>query len=247
MTGTAAGTDLALLRVLVVDDEAPAREELVFLLREDGRVGEVRSARSAPHALRLLNDEPADVIFCDIKMPGLDGLELAQVTTHFAERPRIVFVTAYDEHAVDAFALQAVDYVMKPVRADRLAEAVRRVVTAGSDQTAPEDETIAVELGGVTRFVRRSQVRYVEAQGDYARLHTATGSHLVRTPLSGLEERWAEAGFVRIHRSTLVALAHVDEIRVVDGHYTVRLGVDELPVSRRHTRALRDRLVTRVG
>ncbi len=229
----------------MVDDEAPAREELVFLLREDERVGEVRSAQSAPHALRLLNDEPADVIFCDIKMPGLDGLELARVTTHFAERPRIVFVTAYDQHAVDAFDLQAVDYVMKPVRADRLAEAVRRAVTVGSDTTASEDETIAVELAGVTRFIRRSQVRYVEAQGDYARLHTAAGSHLVRSALSGLEQRWADAGFVRIHRSTLVALGHVDEVRVVDGHYTVRLGSDELPVSRRHTRALRDRLVSR--
>jgi two-component system response regulator LytT len=88
-------------------------------------------------------------------------------------------------------------------------------------------------------------VRFVEAHGDYARLHTATGSHLVRVPLSALEERWAGAGFVRIHRSTLVALAHVDEVRVVDGRCTVRLGADELPVSRRHTHELRDRVTYR--
>jgi DNA-binding LytR/AlgR family response regulator len=175
-------------------------------------------------------------------MPGLDGMELARVVSRFTDRPQIVFVTAYDDHAVDAFELQATDYVMKPVRADRLAEAVRRVVTAGSPDTDTEDETIPVELAGVTRFVRRSQVRYVEAHGDYARLHTATGSHLLRTPLSVLEERWSDVGFVRIHRSTLVALAHVDEMRVVDGHCTVHLGDVELPVSRRHTRALRDRL-----
>ena len=102
-----------------------------------------------------------------------------------------MFVTAYDDRAVDAFELQAADYLMKPVRADRLAEAVRRVVarrvagTAAAE--ADDDETIAVELAGVTRFVRRSQVRFVEAQGDYARLHTGTESHLLRATLAELE------------------------------------------------------------
>lgn len=232
------------LAALVVDDEAPAREELAYLLREDPRIGEVCTAASAAQALRVLGENRVDVVFCDIKMPGLDGVELARIVSRFAERPQIVFVTAYDDRAVDAFDLAATDYVMKPVRADRLAETVRRVVSAESaDAAAEEDENIAVELAGVTRFVRRSQVRYVEAHGDYARLHTATDTHLLRCPLTELEERWADAGFVRIHRSTLVALAHVDEIRVVEGHYTVRLGDAELAVSRRHTRELRNRLV----
>ncbi len=143
--------------------------------------------------------------------------------------------------------------MLKPVRAERLAEAVRRVVQAVEVAQAttqppesaaePDDETIAVELAGVTRFVQRSRVRYVEAQGDYARLHTATSSHLVRVPLTALEERWGAAGFVRIHRSTLVALAHVDEIRVDGGRCSVRLGDTVLQVSRRHTKELRDRLV----
>ena len=97
-------------------------------------------------------------------MPGLDGLDLAQVLARFADRPQVVFVTAYDEHAVDAFELQATDYVMKPVRAERLAEAVRRVVAKRSEvspsTTPPEDETIPVELGGVTRFIQRSQILY---------------------------------------------------------------------------------------
>lgn len=231
------------LRVLVVDDEAPARGDLAYLLHADPRVGTVRTAQSAPQALKLLNDEPADVIFCDVKMPGLDGVELARVVTHFSERPQIVFVTAYDDHAVAAFDLQATDYVMKPVRAERLAEAVRRVVTAGNPEpSAAPDEVISVELAGVTRFVRRSQVRYVEAHGDYTRLHTAGESHLLRTSLSTLEDRWSDAGFVRIHRSTLVALAHVDEVRLADGRCTVHLGGSVLPVSRRHTHELRDRL-----
>ena len=241
------GGGLGALRVLVVDDEAPARDELSFLLRADPRVGRVQCAANAAQALKLLADEPVDVVFCDIKMPGLDGMELARVITRFARPPKVVFVTAYDDHAVTAFELQATDYLMKPVRAGRVFEAVRRVVSSGADITVGEDETIAVELAGVTRFVRRSQVRYVEAQGDYARLHTAADSHLLRTPLSVLEDRWAVAGFVRIHRSTLVCLAHVDEVRTVDGRMSVRLGGDELPVSRRHTRDLRDRLAAVTG
>ena len=116
---------------------------------------------------------------------------------------------------------------------------------AGRQGSGGDDETIPVELGGVTRLIRRSQVRYVEAQGDYARLHTATGSHLVRIPLTTLAERWAEAGFVRIHRSTLVALPHVDEVRMDGGRCTVRLGDRLLQVSRRLTRQLQSRLSRR--
>jgi DNA-binding LytR/AlgR family response regulator len=104
------------------------------------------------------------------------------------------------------------------------------------------DETIPVGLGGVTTFIKRSQVRYAQAHGDYARLHTATGSHLVRTSLTTLEERWAEAGFVRIHRSTLVSLPHVDAVVTGHGGCKIRLGDVELQVSRRHLRDLRDRL-----
>ena len=235
------------LRALVVDDEAPALEELTWLLSQDARIGHLARAASGAEALRVLDGESFDVVFCDIKMPGLDGLDLARVLARFAQRPQVVFVTAYDRHAIEAFDLRATDYVMKPVRAERLAEAVRRVVEAAGPAPDPaaraEDETIAVELGGVTRFVQRSQVRYVEAHGDYARLHTASSSHLVRIPLTTLEERWAEAGFVRIHRSTLVALQHVDEIQVDGGRCAVRLGDRVLQVSRRHTKELRDRLV----
>ncbi|GAB3938809.1 LytTR family DNA-binding domain-containing protein [Kribbella albertanoniae] len=235
------------LRALVADDEEPALNELVYLLRRDDRIGEIRTASNGPEALKILQAADLDVVFCDIKMPGLDGIDLARVLSKFASRPQIVFVTAYDEHAVQAFELEATDYVMKPVRAERLAEAVRRVVTAGAPASpAPADEgdeVIPVELAGVTRFVQRSSVRYVEAQGDYARLHTGQNSHLVRIPLSTLEERWRDAGFTRIHRSTLVALAHVDEMRVESGRCAVRVGDDWLPVSRRHTRELRDLLV----
>jgi DNA-binding LytR/AlgR family response regulator len=237
------------LRALVADDEEPALAELVYLLTRDDRIGEIKTASNGPDALKILQAADLDVVFCDIKMPGLDGIDLARVLSKFRQpRPQIVFVTAYDEHAVAAFDLDATDYVMKPVRAERLAEAVRRVVTVGAPaalQSADEadDEVIPVELAGVTRFVQRSTVRYVEAQGDYARLHTGQNSNLVRIPLSTLEERWRDSGFTRIHRSTLVALAHVDEMRVEGGRCAVRVGGDWLPVSRRHTRELRDLLV----
>jgi len=243
-------TATAGLRALVVDDEAPALSELTYLLRQDDRIGEIRTASNVADALRDLENAPVDVVFCDIKMPGLDGMALARVLARFVDRPQVVFVTAYDEHAVDAFEVRATDYVMKPVRAARLSEAVRRVVTAMESAPGPSspsvpivaDETIPVGLGGVTTFIKRSQVRYAQAQGDYARLHTDTGSHLVRTSLTTLEERWAEAGFVRIHRSTLVSLPHVEALVMGRGGCKIRLGDVELQVSRRHLRALRDRL-----
>jgi DNA-binding LytR/AlgR family response regulator len=232
------------LRVLVIDDERPALDELSFLLERDHRVSDVLTSDSATDALRVLHELPVDAVFLDISMPGLSGLELAQVLSRFRTAPPVVFVTAHEQHAVDAFDLNAVDYVLKPVREERLAEAVRRVVD-GTRPAPLDDDQVAVELGGVTRLVSRSDIAYVEAQGDYARLHTAEGSHLLRTPLSTLEEEWAPAGFVRIHRSLLVSLPHVQEIRTEAGRCTVVVDGAELAVSRRHTRALRDLLVRR--
>jgi DNA-binding LytR/AlgR family response regulator len=237
---------MARLRVLVVDDERPALDELAFLLERDDRVGEVLTCDSATEGLVRLQAEDVDAVFLDIQMPGLSGIELAQVLSRFRTPPAIVFVTAHDVHAVDAFELRAVDYVLKPVRADRLAEAVRRVVEGGVDASTSQDLEVPVERGGVTRIIRRSDITYVEAQGDYARLHTAEGSHLLRIPLTQLETDWAPAGFARIHRSLLVALAHVAELRMDGGRCSVRLSDGtELSVSRRQTRELRDLFVRR--
>lgn len=228
------------LKVLVIDDERPARDELTYLLGKHPRVGELLSSDSAADALRQLQETEVDAIFLDIQMPGLTGLELAQVLSRFKAAPPIVFVTAHEQHAVDAFELRAVDYVLKPVREERLAEAVRRVVEGSGVPQTEHEEQIAVERSGVTRFINRSEILYVAAQGDYARLHTASGSHLVRTPLSLLEEQWSGAGFVRIHRSLLVALAHISEVRMDGGRCTVRVGGTDLGVSRRHTPRLRE-------
>lgn len=239
--------------VVAVDDEAPARAELAWLLSRDERIASVLTASDGPEVLRLLESTTVDALFLDIRMPGLDGLDLARVLRRFAAPPSIVFVSAYDAHAVEAFDLRAVDYVMKPVREERLHDAVGRVLEARARSTtapaavvedeAPADETIAVELGGVTRFLRRSEVLYVEAHGDYARLVTDDGRHLVRVSLAHLEEQWADAGFVRIHRRWLVSIPAIDEVHSDGGRMSVRVGDAVLAVSRRHTRELRDRLV----
>ncbi|MBT2398356.1 LytTR family DNA-binding domain-containing protein [Streptomyces sp. ISL-100] len=250
-----------MLRALAVDDERPALEELLYLLRADPRVSSAEGATDATETLRRINraldagpdgDDAIDVVFLDIHMAGLTGLDVARLLAGFARPPLIVFVTAHEGFAVQAFDLKAVDYVLKPVRRERLAEAVRRVcdqVDASPPPAVPSQtpaaDQIPVELGGVTRFIPIDDIAYVEAQGDYARLHTPAGSHLVRIPLSTLEERWAARGFVRIHRRHLVALGRIDELRLDAGATTVRVGDAELAVSRRHARELRDLLMRR--
>ncbi|MCK8678185.1 LytR/AlgR family response regulator transcription factor [Streptomyces lichenis] len=243
-----------MVRALAVDDEQPALEELLYLLRADPRVRSAEGVTDPDAALRRIGRaleagpggaDAIDVVFLDIHMAGPTGLEVARLIAHFDRPPLIVFVTAHEGFALQAFDLKAIDYVLKPVRRERLAEAVRRVRELTEPAPAgAAPEQLAVELGGVTRFVAVEDIAFVEAQGDYARLHTRDGSHLVRIPLSTLEERWADRGFVRVHRSHLVALHRVEELRLDAGATTVRVAGTDLPVSRRHSRQLRD-LLTR--
>ncbi|QCB50262.1 response regulator transcription factor [Rhodococcus sp. PAMC28707] len=247
------------LTVLAVDDEKPALDEIAYLLNRQDVVGQVYTASDATTALRRLQQQPGpsspvvDAVFLDINMPGLDGLELAGILANFARPPAVVFVTAHENRAVAAFDLGAVDYLLKPLREERLAESLRRIVAAGrrtdGRESVGSDEVIPVELGGTTTLVQRSSVGWVEAEGDYARLHTTGGSHLVRIPISTLESRWADIGFLRVHRSYLVSLALVTGIKSVGSGLVVclraqgELAAAELPVSRRHARELKDRLV----
>ena len=244
----------ALSLVLAVDDEAPALDELSYLLGRHPEVGEVLGAGDATSALRAIGEREPDAVFLDINMPGLSGLELAGVLANFARPPALVFVTAHEDKAVAAFDVGAGAYLLKPIREERLDAAVRRVIAAR--RTAPgrpadqhSDEVIPVELAGVTHLIRHDSIGWVEADGDYARLHTTSGPHLVRIPLSTLAERWQNRGFHRVHRSYLVALGMVTGLRSSPSGTTVRLRANgaspavELPVSRRQTRELRDRLV----
>ena len=243
------------LTVLAVDDEAPALDELVYLLGQHPAIARVRGASDATAALRRLHEDDVDAVFLDINMPGLSGLELAGVLANFAAPPMIVFVTAHDDKAVAAFDVGAVDYLLKPIRRDRLDEAVRRVCAAARNAEPATEErddapdVVPAEVGGVTHLVHRDSISWVEAEGDYARLHATTGSYLVRIPLTTLETRWADSGFQRVHRSYLVALRMVTGMRTSNGTVTVRLSANgsspsvELPLSRRQVRELRDRLV----
>ena len=260
MTKPVSRSGTRLLTVLAVDDEAPALDELAYLLDRHPDIAEVIRAGDATSALRELNARRIDAVFLDINMPGLSGIELAGVLANFSERPAIVFVTAHDDKAVAAFDVGAIDYLLKPIRDDRLDEAVRRAAGAQTAEAGPvepteepakepESDVVPAEVGGVTHLVPRDSIGWVEAEGDYARLHSASGSHLVRIPLSTLETRWRDHGFQRVHRSYLVALRLVTGLRSTDGAMLVRLRANgaspavELPVSRRQARELRDRVV----
>ncbi|MGS0687706.1 LytR/AlgR family response regulator transcription factor [Nakamurella sp. GG22] len=279
---------IAGLVVLAVDDEAPALDEIGFLLGGDPRVGTVLTASNAAEALAMLQPTSSptpDAVLLDIAMPGWDGVDLARVVSALPHPPAVAFLSAHDDRAVDAYEIGAVDYLLKPVRPARLAEAVTRFCAA-RDAAAEQDRrhqrvaahgdpaggaearvvepavthvgeqddqredgaVIAVDLAGKTRFVPRDSVCWAEAQGDYARLHVEGGdSHLIRTPLAVLQEEWAAAGFVRVHRGYLVALHRIVELRSVDGGYRVGVSgqsaIAEIPVSRRHLRMLKQRLL----
>jgi DNA-binding LytR/AlgR family response regulator len=241
---------------LVVDDETPALDELSYLLRTNFPIAPVHGAQNASDALRHLQERRYDVVFLDVRMPELNGIELGNVLRRFAAPPAIVYVTAYEEYAVRAFDIGARDYLLKPVSRARLGTALERALGPLAGSRPPEpgpspgddpSDLIPVETAGRTRFISREQVFWVEAEGDYVRLHTADGgAHLVRIPISHLEERWSAYGFVRIHRGYLVSFRHITEFSVTANVHTVVVGGCSLPVSRRHVREVRDRIL-RVG
>lgn len=244
------------LSILAVDDEGPALDELSYLLERSPRVGRVAVARGATEGLRRLRQEEFDVVLLDVRMPGLDGMELAHLLNRFARPPAVVFVTAYEEHALAAFEVGAAGYLLKPVDAARLEQVLQRVDrpdagTADRPDAPPSGGShraagvIAVDAGARTLLLPRADVLWVESAGDYVRLHLRDGtSHLVRTPMAVLEEEWSDA-FVRVHRSYLVSVPDITELGTDGAHSSVRLGDQELPVSRRHVHELRERLVRR--
>ena len=215
-----------MIDVLVADDERPALDELAHLLRADERIGDILTASSGADALRQLSERAVSAAFIDIHMPGLTGLELAPALAALAVPPAVVFVTADDARAVEAFDLRATDYLLKPVRRERLRRTIDRLVERdAAPGESDADEVLPVTVGQTVRFVRRSDVRWVQAQGDYSRLHTDDGSgHLVRVPISELEQRWQAAGFVRVHRSYLVQASAVTEVRLSGAEPSVSVG-----------------------
>jgi DNA-binding LytR/AlgR family response regulator len=157
------------LTVVVADDEAPAVEELAFLLGRDARIGTVLRASSGAQALHAIETADVDAVFLDIHMPALSGLDIARALARKERPPAVVFVTADEDHALAAFDLAALDYLLKPVRQERLTESIRRIsdalAGAGPDSTEAGD-VVTVVQGATTRMIRREDIRYVQAQGD---------------------------------------------------------------------------------
>lgn len=242
------------LQLLVVDDEPLARSRLRTLLGDcTAPAAQVAAeAANATQAMEQLRRQPVDAALLDIHMPGADGLALAQAIRSLPQPPAVVFVTAYAEHAVTAFELEAVDYLTKPVRLERLQAALQKVekqlqAQRGAQPPAPEDVLIIQDRGRTER-VPLAEVLYFKAELKYITVRTAARSYILDGSLSELEERH-RTQFLRVHRNALVARRAV---RALEKHYdpeegegwAVRLnGVDEsLAVSRRQLTAVREAL-----
>jgi DNA-binding LytR/AlgR family response regulator len=241
------------LEILVVDDERPAIEDLSRLLRTLPEVAAVDAATSGDEALRVLGERSFDAALVDVRMPGLDGLELARVLRRFEAPPALIFVSAYETAAVDAFELEAVDYLLKPVSRARIEQALGRVAAAraefsngGNGRGAAGGDSgtdvvpVDVPRGG-TRLVPRSSILYLRARGDYVRIVADEGRFLLRGRISDIERRWAPFGFLRVHRGYLVNLRRAVEVRPNVNGTAVLLfpGGDEVPVARRKLVELR--------
>ncbi len=235
------------LDVLVVDDEGPALADLARQLRALPETAEVRTAASGHEAFRTLAERPFDAVFLDVRMPGIDGLELARVLRRFETPPAVVFVSAYETGAVGAFELKALDYLMKPVSRRRLAEALSRVREArgGAAARAADDVVPLPTLRGGTRLVPRDSILFLQADGDYVRVICDDERFLMRGRVSDLAKRWREHGFVQVHRGYVANLRRAVEVRpLVNGTAVLGFGEGrEIPVARRKVAELRRELV----
>lgn len=243
------------LAVLAVDDEPRALADVERLLAGSPWVGSIDTASGGREALVKLGAGAYDVLFLDVQMPEIAGLDLAQILRRFDDPPEIVFLTGHPDAAVAAFEVQALDFLVKPVTRDRLDAALARVAdvrTARAAAPSPQaaapsaPEVVALDNpdGPGKRLVRLESIRSIEADGDYARIHTADGVFTLRAPLAQLEEDWAAVGFTRVHRAHVVNLTHAVELRSVPNG-TAELVLDDgthVPVARRSVAALRRRL-----
>ena len=235
-----------MLKAIIVDDEAPARSELRYLLDELGQTEVVAEAASVREAIEKLKEHPCDVMFLDVNMPEATGLKLADGLQHLHYPPAVVFVTAYSEFALDAFKVNAIDYLVKPVETDRLAQAIARVrENVALRMQAQKSERISVEKGGKKILIAIDKIRYVMARDDYAYLQTDTDRYFSTVSLAQLEKRLDGHGFFRVHRGYLVNLATVEEVEPVSGGtllLTLNGVEDKIPVSRRRVSTLKKAL-----
>ncbi len=240
------------MRVLIADDEAPARERLRSLLSEIPDMEVVAEAVNGEQALRLAVEASPDVVLLDVRMPGMDGIEAARQINSLVEPPAVIFTTAYDEYAISAFDTNAVGYLLKPIRKEKLAEALGRAgrltrpqmqKLAANPQEQPKRSHIAARHREGLRLIPVEEVIYFFAEQKYTTVKHVKGEDLIEDSLRSLEEEFGTT-FVRIHRNALVSVRYLEGIdRNPEGQYFVRLRGCEAPlqVSRRMASELRDR------
>jgi two-component system LytT family response regulator len=254
------------LRTLIVDDEPLAREGVALALAPLGDVEIVGTCGDGRSAVRAIRDLQPDLVFLDVKMPGLDGF--AVISEIGADNmPPVIFLTAYEQHALRAFRVNAIDYLLKPIDADDLRKSVQRarrrraqdeigawrgelralVGKLAQERPADAPERILVRTNGRVHVLDPREIDWVEAAGDYVTIHAAGKSHLVRDSLRNVETRLGPHGFLRIHRSTLVKLASIRELVANDsGDHEVVLNDDTvLRLSRSYKDALYEALNAR--
>jgi two-component system response regulator AlgR len=233
------------LRVLIVDDEAPARERLRRLVDEIDDFEVIGEAGNGEDALSRCAHEDPDIVLLDVRMPGMSGLEAARHLSALEEPPAVIFTTAYDEHALEAFEAQAIGYVLKPVRREKLARALRHAGRisvprltrlADAAQVPKRREQICARLGEQLRLIPVGEIYYFLAGQKYVTVSHRNGQDLIDEPLKDLGEEFAP-DFIRIHRNALVAERYISAVeREHDGTYVVRMREcgQVLQVSRRH-------------
>jgi two-component system response regulator AlgR len=241
--------------VLVVDDELPARERLQSLVGELRDFTVAGACATGADALAMVGRLKPGIVLLDIRMPGMTGIEVARHLNALETPPAVVFTTAYDEYALQAFESQAVGYLLKPVRLERLEQALRHAARLTSPQLrslhVPQEplatrQHVAVRVRDELKLIPVKDIRYFRADQKYVTVRHDRGEDLIDEPLKALEEEFAR-DFVRAHRSLLVAIAHVQALeRVGDEGYALRLRGEAEPfaVSRRQVAELRKRLAS---
>jgi two-component system, LytTR family, response regulator len=247
------------IRAMIVDDERHARQKMRTLLEQERDVSVVGECRNGTEAVVAIRDQKPDLVFLDIEMPGCDGFEVLRETAPAARQ--IVFVTAYDHYAVRAFEVQALDYLLKPFDRDRLASTLERVrerLRSGEDlqerlksfldQVKPRTTTrdrLMIRSSGRITFIKATDVDWIEAADNYVRIHSGKESHLIRETMANLETDLDRRRFVRVHRSAIVNVDAIAEIRsMFHGDYSIGLRSGaEIPLGR----TFRDRLEAVLG
>jgi two-component system LytT family response regulator len=249
------------LKTLVVDDEPLARERVVSLLQGEQNIELLGECRDGQEAIAAIQQLSPDLVFLDVQMPGADGFQVLQAVGA-DKMPMVIFVTAYDQHALKAFEVRALDYLLKPFDRERFHDAVTRAKASIEQQetgdlgrrllalvkdlrpAAPKTDRIVVKSGGRLFFLRCDEIDWIEAAGNYARLHVANESHLLRETMTSLESRLDAEKFFRIHRSRIVNMERIQELQPwFNGEYVVILrNGTRLTLSRGYREKLQDRL-----